>query len=269
MTPPLTGSLLGRHRLPAAALVVALAVAISAAFLAIPATSAQSGPNLTCSDLGFDLLAKYNFVDGAWQFEDIEGTSDIITFATPHDPQDQAWTSSVPIGTIILKGAAEDEAVLNVGGAMSGTFVSPFLNAIGEVQDISHVEFCAGQAQTPTNTPTPEETVAGETPVVNTPTNTPTPEETVAGETPVNTPTNTPTPEETVAGETPVNTPTPIDSVLGVETPGTTPTPIVGSTGTGLQSQGSSSNLVVAMLGLLALTAGGALLVAGRRSSGS
>jgi hypothetical protein len=62
----------------------------------------------------------------------------------------------------------------------------------------------------------------------------------------------------------PAATPTPIDEVLGEVTPG--PTPAAPSAGTGMASGGSPMNMMLALLGLLTITAGGALMAAGRKS---
>lgn len=58
-----------------------------------------------------------------------------------------------------------------------------------------------------------------------------------------------------------VCTPTPVDSVAGVRTPG----PGVPSAGTGFTGDISNTNMVFALLGLLAVTAGAAFMAIGRR----
>jgi hypothetical protein len=99
---------------------------------------------------------------------------------------------------------------------------------------------------TPTNTPTQTPTPSP------TPTNTPTP-------TPTNTPTLTPTP-------TPTQPSTPIDDVAGTRTPGPAQTPIAPSTGTGiLGTSGTTASLLMALLGVLAMTGGLGVLALGRK----
>jgi hypothetical protein len=79
--------------------------------------------------------------------------------------------------------------------------------------------------------------------------------------TPTPSPTPSPSPAPTLE---PTPEPTPIDEVLGEVTPG--PTPAAPSAGTGMAAGGSPMNMMLALLGLLTITAGGALMAAGRKS---
>ncbi len=118
-----------------------------------------------------------------------------------------------------------------------------------------------------TATPTTPATADASTPV---PTNTaPAATNTVTNQAPVSTatpPNATPPCTLPGSGQTPtggsvVCTPTPVDSVAGVRTPG----PGVPSAGTGFSSDLSNTNVVFALLGLLAVTAGAAFMAMGRR----
>jgi hypothetical protein len=90
----------------------------------------------------------------------------------------------------------------------------------------------------------------------------------IPGETPIPTPTNTPTATPTsTPTETPTNTPEPTETVAGEKTPGpgSIATPIPPDTGSGFAGAGTAANLMMALLGILAISAGLAIFSLGRK----
>jgi LPXTG-motif cell wall-anchored protein len=143
--------------------------------------------------------------------------------------------------------------VTDANGEITWSNLIPAINCAYTVTEVDTEGFTVAPAQAQVVAPGPGETatvtftnsrIPGETP------------------TPTATPTNTPTPTQT-----PTNTPEPTETVAGEKTPGpgNISTPIPPDTGSGLMGTGTAGNLLMALIGLMAISGGMALFSLGRK----
>jgi outer membrane biosynthesis protein TonB len=186
--------------------------------------------------------------DGTFRFVAPLGNEDIVVLSNM-SPTGGDFTSTLPIGHILLKNGPARDDLTFIPSIFSGSFDNQGLPPSDNPPEIKHIGFCSEggtttpsrtptftstPTPTPTDTETPTPTVtttpATETPTptatetAETPTPTPTPTATETAETPTPTATETaetPTPTATETAETPTPTPT---STETAETPTPTPT---------------------------------------------
>lgn len=164
-------------------------------------------------------------------------------------------TASGPVsGYVVLGNATQTGIVVPAGGTATANFTNVRQVNQGCTQPggcVPNIPQCTVNC-----TPTPTPTVPTPTPSTTVPTPTPTQQPPSPTSTTTVAPTATPT--------------TPISIVEGAKTPGPGSTPIAPSTGSGFfGSNGGGFNALIAALGLLALTAGFAILGLNRRQRNS
>lgn len=121
----------------------------------VPATADPIGAD-PCP-AGTALVAKFEVVGGSYVFEEPAGNESVVVLSgTTLDGG--TWTSTTPIGAIVVKGGDGDDAVATstyTPPATSGTFSNAGLvNQGGNVPDISFVAFCGPTSTTSSSSST-------------------------------------------------------------------------------------------------------------------
>ena len=112
----------------------------------------------TCTDLGLALIDKFNFNNNSYQWESGSGTTGQQVTITSGSSTSGNWTSTVPIGAVIVKGGSGPVAYKVFpfpppypADTMSGSFDNTgLINWGGNTPAVSHVEFCEGTSTTKT-----------------------------------------------------------------------------------------------------------------------
>jgi hypothetical protein len=102
----------------------------------------------TCPDLGLTLVDKFNWQTGSYVWESDPGGRQ-VTIGTGSTATSGTWTSSVPIGAVIVKAATDFKVIPNPPpyppNTVSGSFNNDgMVGPGGPTPDISNVQFCAG-----------------------------------------------------------------------------------------------------------------------------
>lgn len=108
----------------------------------------KGGGNASCP-AGQVLIAKFNTTDGgAYVFEKPNGNQSVVSISG--DLKSADWTSSIPVSTVIVKGATDNDFFTYDPPLSSGTFNNSGLtNGGGRTPAISNVQFCAGYTPPP------------------------------------------------------------------------------------------------------------------------
>ncbi|MDZ7734389.1 MAG: DUF5979 domain-containing protein [Acidimicrobiia bacterium] len=98
------------------------------------------GPVFDCVDVapGTELVAKYEVEDDVYVFEKPPGNETVVTLSD-EDLEGGDWSSTIPIGAVIVKGGPNSDTTLHDPAAASGSFDNQGLPGR---PDISNIQFC-------------------------------------------------------------------------------------------------------------------------------
>jgi hypothetical protein len=122
---------------------------------AAPTTTTTEAP-ITCASLAdpSGLVAKFEVVGGNYVYEKPPGNAAVVTLSGT-SLQGGSWTSTVPIGEVVVKAGNGSSHTTITPPSTSGTFSNEgLLNHGGQVPDISNVQFYCGDQGEPVPTTT-------------------------------------------------------------------------------------------------------------------